>query len=120
MSKHSRIGLAIAIMVGFGCSSCENPSNHERIDGKRAHALVAEGAKLVDVRTREEFDAKHLPAAVNVPVQQLGERLTELEPKSQSLILYCRSGHRSGLAYDQLKKAGFSKLYDLGPMTAWE
>ena len=85
----------------------------------RARELVGDGAKLVDVRTPEEYAAKHLPSAVNLPVQQLGDRMKELEPKDQPIVLYCRSGHRSGIAFDQLKKAGFSKVYDLGPISAW-
>jgi phage shock protein E len=92
---------------------------HTRIDRAEAHRLVAAGAKLLDVRSPSEFGSGHLPSAINVPVQELQSRLKELEPKDQVLVIYCRSGHRSGIAFDQLKQAGFSRLYDLGPMSAW-
>jgi phage shock protein E len=92
---------------------------HPRVSSAEAHQLVAAGARLVDVRASFEYDAGHLPGAINVPVQQLDQRLSELEPKDKPIVVYCRSGHRSGVAFDKLKAAGFSKLYDLGPMSAW-
>lgn len=119
MSKFHLALFATVVVTALGCSSLGRAQGHERIDGTQAHSLVEKGAKLVDVRTPDEYAAKHLPSAVNIPVQQLAGRMNELEPKDQALVLYCRSGHRSGIAYDELKKAGFSKLYDLGPMSAW-
>jgi phage shock protein E len=119
MNKSKLSWLAVPIVAVLGWFSVGNSASHPRIDGQQARQLVQRGAKLVDVRTVAEFDAQHLPAAINIPVQQLSERLQELEPKQQAIVLYCRSGHRSGIAYDTLKGSGFSQLYDLGPMTAW-
>jgi phage shock protein E len=90
-----------------------------RLTSAQAHELVAQGARLVDVRTPAEYDARHLPGAQNLPLQQLPEDMGKLEPKDQAIVLYCRSGHRSGLAADILKQAGFTKVHDLGPITAW-
>ena len=45
--------------------------------------------------------------------------MVELEPKDGALVLYCRSGNRSGQAKAQLERAGFTTLHDLGPMSAW-
>jgi rhodanese-related sulfurtransferase len=120
MSKSKALSLtalAAAILGWFLLDG--SASSHTRIDGTRARTLVAEGAKLVDVRTPAEFSDKHISGAVNIPVQNLSSRLKELEPKTQALVLYCRSGHRSGIAFDQLKNSGFTNVYDLGPMTAW-
>jgi rhodanese-related sulfurtransferase len=120
MSKTKAFSLAAVAAAILGWFSLGGAaSGHTRIDGTRARALVAEGAKLVDVRTTAEFSDQHLPGAVNIPVQSLSSRMKELEPKTQSLVLYCRSGHRSGIAYEQLKNSGFTNVYDLGPMTAW-
>lgn len=92
---------------------------HSPISSGEAHRLVQSGARLVDVRASFEYAAGHLPGAINLPVQQLASRANELEPKDKAVVVYCRSGHRSAMAYDQLKAAGFTKLYDLGPMSAW-
>ena len=89
------------------------------VTGSDARRLVEEGALLVDVRTPEEFAAGHLPTAVNIPVQELDRRLSELEPKDRRIVLYCRSGNRSGRAARILRSAGYSALHDLGAMSRW-
>jgi phage shock protein E len=89
-----------------------------RITGGHARGLVKDGALLLDVRTPQEFGAGHLEGAQNIPVQALSARLAELD-KARPIVLYCRSGARSGSAMGLLKSAGFAVVYDLGPMTAW-
>ena len=84
----------------------------------QAKRLVDSGALLVDVRTREEFAAGHVPGAVNLPVQELDQRMSEL-PRDRDLVLYCRSGHRSGRAAGMLKDAGYAKVHNLGAMSRW-
>ena len=84
-----------------------------------ARQLVKAGARLVDVRTPGEFAAGHIPGAVNIPVQQLDARISELQPKDAAVVVYCRSGHRSGNAARLLKSAGFAAVHDLGPMSRW-
>lgn len=86
---------------------------------EQAHALVANGAKLVDVRTPGEFAASHVPGAVNIPVGELGNRLKELGDPSAPIVLYCRSGARSARASGILKKAGFESVHDVGAMSRW-
>ena len=89
------------------------------VSSQQARQLVDAGARLVDVRTPTEFAAGHIPGAVNIPLQQLEGRLEELQPKDQTLVLYCRSGNRSSTAARVLKGAGFSAVHDLGPMSRW-
>jgi phage shock protein E len=84
-----------------------------------ARQLVQAGARLVDVRTPGEFAAGHIPGAINVPVQQLDTRMSELQPKETAIVVYCRSGQRSGNAARMLKSAGFEAVHDLGPMSRW-
>ena len=59
------------------------------------------------------------PAPINVPVQELDRRLAEVGPRDGELVLYCRSGHRSARATEILRRHGFTKVHNLGPMTAW-
>jgi phage shock protein E len=89
------------------------------VDGATAKALVAAGAKVVDVRTPDEFSAGHVPGAINIPFDQLPRRAAEIGPASTPVVLYCRTGRRSGIAAEALQKTGFSKLYDLKTVTAW-
>jgi phage shock protein E len=87
--------------------------------GAEARRLVDAGAHLVDVRTPDEFMAGHIPGAVNIPLQELEHRLRELEPKGQPVVVYCRSGSRSGSAARLLESAGYRAVFDLGPLNRW-
>jgi len=89
------------------------------VDGAAAKALVASGAKVVDVRTPQEFASGHVPGAINIPYEEVGKRTAEIGPPSTPVVLYCRSGRRSGIAADALKKAGFQDLYDMQTVTNW-
>ena len=85
----------------------------------QAHTLVEHGARLVDVRSSVEFAAGHIDGAVNVPVQELKDRMDEIGPKTQPVVVYCRSGQRSASAKRTLEANGYTAVFDLGPMSRW-
>ncbi len=89
------------------------------VDGAAAKALVASGAKVVDVRTPQEFASGHVPGAINIPYEEIGKRTTEIGPPSTQVVLYCRTGRRSAIAADTLKKAGYQNLSDMQSVTSW-
>lgn len=89
------------------------------LTGVEARKLVAEGARLVDVRTPEEFDAGHIEGAVNIPLSQVEKRLAEFGPKDKPVVVYCRSGSRSASAARTLKASGYLQVQDLGGMSRW-
>jgi rhodanese-related sulfurtransferase len=90
-----------------------------RIDGATAKALAAGGAKVVDVRTAEEFASGHVPGAIHVPYDEIARRAAEIGPPSTPVLLYCRTGRRSAIAVKALQKAGYEKLYDFRSVSAW-
>jgi rhodanese-related sulfurtransferase len=90
-----------------------------RVDGATAKSLAAAGAKVVDVRTAEEFASGHVPGAINIPYDQIARRASEIGPPSTPVVLYCRTGRRSGIAVETLRKAGYEKLYDFQSVSAW-
>ena len=77
---------------------------------------------IVDVRTPAEFAQGHVPGAINIPVDQVTNRLSELaNAKNKDVVLYCRSGKRAGQAAEVLKANGFNKLLHVeGDMPKWE
>lgn len=77
-------------------------------------ALMAKGAKVIDVRTPGEFASGHVKGAVNVPLDQIGKKAVSLK-KNETYILCCRSGMRSASATQQLKSMGFTSVYNAGP-----
>jgi len=89
------------------------------IQGADARKLVAAGARLLDVRSADEFGRGHLPGAVNIPVQELERRFGEVGSPDGEVVVYCRSGHRSSRATELLRERGFTRVHNLGPMTAW-
>lgn len=76
--------------------------------------------KLIDVREPEEYEVSRIESAQLVPLGELMTRLDEL-PRDEEIALLCRSGGRSAQALLWLRKAGFSKLYNVeGGILAWE
>jgi rhodanese-related sulfurtransferase len=89
---------------------------------EQAEKQLAEGAQLLDVRTKEEWDEGHLMGATLVTVtaeEFLAKAKSKLDPK-KAVVVYCRSGKRSAMATEQLRAAGY-KVHDLeGGITAWK
>jgi len=77
---------------------------------------------LLDVREIDEFRAGYLMRAKHIPLGQLAAKAEQLaEWKDKPVIIYCRSGNRSGVACGQLATLGFTKLHNLaGGILAWQ
>lgn len=90
-----------------------------RVSGNDAHALVADGATLLDVRSPEEFAGGHIDGAISIPVQELVGRMGELGDKTGPIVVYCQSGGRSAMAKRLLEGNGFTKVHDLGGIAQW-
>ncbi len=75
---------------------------------------IKAGAKIIDVRTSEEFNEEHYPNALNIPVDQIRRRLAEFGEKNTPIVLYCASGSRSAFAARLLKSAGFTDVINAG------
>jgi phage shock protein E len=76
--------------------------------------LVSEGAIIVDVRSKAEFQGGHLKNAINIPVDQLQANLKKLPKKEVPIITCCASGMRSAAAKSMLKQAGYEKVHNGG------
>ena len=86
------------------------------------------GVILLDVRTRDEFNGKAKPNlgrlknAINIPIQELDKRLSELDQyKGKQIIVYCSHSRRSPQASWLLNQSGFTKVANMaGGMSDWE
>lgn len=89
-------------------------------NSKKVVAMLPElrknGATLVDVRSPGEFSQGNAPGTINIPLQELGNRLSEI-PKSTPVVLCCASGTRSGMAKLLLKKNGYPNVHNIGVWT---
>ncbi len=77
--------------------------------------LIANGAVIIDVRTRGEFSSGHAKGAVNVPLDQLSGYLKKLKSKEDVIITCCASGMRSASAKNFLKGQGYKHVHNAGP-----
>lgn len=74
---------------------------------------------LVDVRTSSEFRQGRLPGAINIPLDQLSNRVGEIA-KDRPVVVVCASGNRSQTGAQTLSQAGFSNVYNLkGGLMIW-
>lgn len=93
-------------MAGFVAAGLLR-GDHPQLDIENVLEIPdAERPYLVDVRTAEEFNAGHIPGAINVPLDELRSRLNEL-PRGQEIATYCQVGQRGYLATRILLQSGF-------------
>jgi molybdopterin/thiamine biosynthesis adenylyltransferase/rhodanese-related sulfurtransferase len=97
-----------------------DPSQIEQISVKTAAPLLESGsAKFLDVRSIEEWQITHLPGATHIPLDDLLDRVNELD-SAQDYVVYCHHGTRSAKAIGGLQKLGFKKLKNMaGGIDAW-
>ena len=113
--------LSVLALASTGCdmgTASASPARAVVSPDQDPHALVANGATLLDVRTTGEFARGHLPDAINIPVSDLPGRLGEM-PVDRPVVVYCRSGHRSAIAAKALRDHGVTTVIDLGAMSNW-
>ena len=75
---------------------------------------------ILDVRTAEEYDEGHIPGAINLPNEEIGQDAPEQLPDpDQLLLVYCRSGRRSKEAAGKLAALGYTRVLEFGGIMTW-
>ena len=98
-----------------------NDASYSDVSVEQAWSLIHDRPDLVilDVRTVAEYEEGHIAGALNIPVQELEERLHELDPSSEHLV-YCRTGNRSSSAVQVLETNEFKRVHHMSQgITAW-
>jgi len=118
--------LLVLLAVGSGAAlvftSLRRPGGRHGVTPTQATLLInRENAVVVDVRATDEYVGGHLPDSRNIPLEQLEERVGELDSKKDvPLILVCQTGGRSSGACKQLEKLGFTRVNNLeGGIAGW-
>lgn len=102
-------------LVFFAACSAKRAEIFEDLVADHAWQEVEAGALILDVRSAEEFNAGHIHGALNIPHDQLENRLREIKkPKNHPIVVYCRSGRRAGIAEEILRRHGFSTVTNGG------
>jgi len=101
--------------VGAALAQLPRSVNVRTVDAVRERDDVV----IVDVRSASEYASGHVPGAMNIPLEQLVVRASEL-PGEAKVILTCRTGRRSGGGVDTLESAGVSGVVHMdGGIVAW-
>jgi len=113
------LGLILLFTIGTAFSSQQSDSldlsTIVQLTPHDASELVDDtSVTILDVRTIDEYKAGHIRRAMVIPVQQLQERISEINHlKNKKVLVYCRTGVRSKKALQILQQNGFVQLYHL-------
>ena len=89
------------------------------ISSLEAKKMYDNKIKFIDVREEAEHEAARIPNTVLIPMSEISERLEEI-PKNEEVVIYCRTGNRSGILISQLIPMGYKNLYNLeGGIVDW-
>ncbi len=121
----------LPVLILFVLSSCNNqPASNQNAQGTQDGVVdveafeklsLSQDVQLIDVRTPEEFSAGYIPNAKNINFRDSNfkQQILSLD-KNKPVLLYCKSGGRSGKSYKLFKGEKFETVYDLkGGFTAW-
>lgn len=114
--------LFLVLSLLHACKVHHFVSPTQSVSVEQALVMAQKGILMVDVREPEEVteQAYAVKNVVNMPLSGIENHLSEI-PKNQQVILACRSGNRSGQAYEILKQHGFKNITNMeGGMLAWE
>ena len=95
---------------------------YENITAEEAKRIMdtQTGYVILDVRTQEEYDEKHIPGAILIPDYEIREKAEGiLTDKNQLILVYCRSGRRSKLASEDLLELGYTNIKEFGGIIDW-
>lgn len=119
------IAAAVAIAIAFGAAVAQTPYQSllsgvlDGINSDSPWGIIgteatfdswqAEAATFIDVRTPEEYEAGHIPGAINVPLETVPENVDKLpQDEDTFLIVYCKSGWRANIGMVTLRLLGYS------------
>ena len=104
----------LAVVVAFNSQDLLRSDNYGDVSVNAAWDLIQNEPKMVilDVRTLSEYEDAHIEGAINIPVEEIVDRLNELSA-NDVILVYCRTGNRSGTAVGIMEENGFSKIYHM-------
>ena len=84
----------------------------KQVNVDKVRQLVEDGAYIIDVRERMEYENGHIIGAINIPLSELRDRVNEI-PKDKTVYLHCRTGQRSYNAALALQNLGFDNVVNI-------
>ncbi len=96
----------------------QTSASYVQISQEEAKSIMdsREDIVILDVREQDEYDAGHIPGAILMPYTRAEELLGD---KSQTILVYCRSGRRSKIAAQSLADMGYTDIREFGGIIDW-
>ena len=122
--KRRMVLLVLAALLCVGCTQQgkEEQMKYQMVTAKEAKELMEtqSGYIILDVREQDEYDQKHIPGAVLLPLGDVEGKAKVVLPNPEQLILvYCRSGRRSKIAAESLAQQGYTNVVEFGGILDW-
>lgn len=118
-------GNFVLLLLSLTACSSKNPEAsgiYQKLTPEEAKEMMdsEKSVMIVDVRTKEEYEEKHITDAILIPNETIGDTdPQELTDKNAPILVYCRSGVRSKQASEKLINLGYTQIYDIGGITTW-
>ena len=114
------VSSAIIILLLTFCLGCMNSYQHLSVEEAMDIMKTQTDYLIVDVRTKEEYEKRHIPNAVLVPIADIKDgKLDALPDKNQMLLIYCWTGRRAQDSAELLTKRGYTNVYEFGGLVNW-
>ena len=124
------LAMLLLIVMGFTIVGCAGDTVEERKDQAKYRRITADEAQvlmqreqnylILDVRSPEEFAKGHIPNAINIPMDSIGESPPqELLDRNQMIFVYCVKGVRSMNVANRLAHMGYKNIVEMGGIQDW-
>ncbi len=120
--KHKIFSVMLAAALLTGCSVPSQPPTYTNISMAQATERLEANEEIIllDVRRPDEYATGHIPNAINIPNESIGESVTAKLPDKDALIfVYCRSGRRSVEAANKLVALGYTNIVEIGGIQSY-
>ncbi len=121
----SKLSVILTVVIGLSFFNCKQSSAQQStlLEPQEFREFISNNdVLLIDVRTHGEFSSGHIENAININFlsSEFDDEINKLDT-TKTLVIYCRSGNRSGKSTSKLVKAGFKDIYDLkGGVLNWQ
>lgn len=120
MKNRTSIAVFLIFMITIFCIGCSGSYKH--ISQEEAVQMMKADSNIIvlDVRTQEEYDKKHIPGALLLPIEDIRKgNLEKLPDKNQKILIYCWTGRRAGASAQILADEGYKNIYEFGGLVDW-
>ncbi len=113
---------ALWLLIVMLCAGCTEQAVYKHINQDEAKQLIAVNpdAIILDVRTAQEYESRHIASAKWLPLSELRKKnFMALPDRSKPILIYCWTGIRAEEAAEILHQMGYTKVYEFGGIVDW-